>query len=82
MEKYGTIPPRFTKGWWEHYWTYYKFHFLGALFAIFAIVSVVHSCATQVHYDLQIQYAAYSLQPADELFIKLVVSCYKWDIHN
>ena len=68
MEKYGTIPPKFTKDWWAHYWTYYKLHFFFGLFIAFAVGILIHSCVTQIHYDLQVQYAAYSAQPpADTL---------------
>lgn len=66
MEKYGTIPPRFTKDWWSHYWTYYKLHFFFGVFIAFAVGSLIHSCVTQIHYDLKIQYAAYNVQPSTE----------------
>ncbi len=71
MEKYGTMPPRFSKDWWEHYWTYYKFHFLAIILIIFVIVELVHGCVTRVHYDIQIEYAAYSQMPQDESITKL-----------
>lgn len=71
MEKYGTIPPKFTKDWWSHYWTYYKFHFLAGLFIAFSVGSLIHSCVTQIDYDLKIQYAAYGLSPKEEIVTKL-----------
>lgn len=66
MEKYGTIPPRFTKDWWAHYWTYYKLHLFFALFIIFSVSHIIHSCVTQVDYDVKVQYAAYNIQPSAE----------------
>lgn len=71
MEKYGTIPPRFTKEWWSHYWTYYKLHLFFALFIAFAIGQVIHSCVTEKNYDLKIQYAAYGAQPSAEALMAL-----------
>lgn len=56
MEKYGTIPKRFTKAWWAHYFYYYKFHALAIAFVIFMIGSIIYSNVTRVHYDLQVSY--------------------------
>ena len=56
MEKYGTIPPKFTKGWWAHYFYYYKFHALAVAFVIFMVGSIIYSNVTRVHYDLQVSY--------------------------
>ena len=56
MEKYGTIPPRFTKAWWAHYWYYYKFHALAIAFVLFMVGSIIYSNVTRVHYDLQVSY--------------------------
>ncbi len=56
MEKYGTIPPRFTKAWWAHYFYYYKFHALAVAFLIFMVSSIIYSNVTRVHYDLQVSY--------------------------
>ena len=56
LEKYGTIPPRFTKAWWEHYLYYYKFHIIVAAFLIFMFGSIIYSNVTRIHYDMQVSY--------------------------
>lgn len=56
MEKYGTIPKKFTKAWWEYVWEYYKFHIAAVLFAIFFVGSIVHTNLTRKYYDLYISY--------------------------
>lgn len=56
MEKYGKIPPRFTKAWWAHYFYYYKFHALAVAFFVFMVGSIIYSNVTRVHYDLQVSY--------------------------
>lgn len=62
MEKYGTIPPRFTKAWWAHYWFYYKYHLIAVLCAIIFVVSYARSCITAIDYDLKVQmYSQYML---------------------
>lgn len=53
-EKYGTIPPRFTKAWWEYVWEYYKWHIVGTIAALSFVGSFIHSWLTEVHYDLSI----------------------------
>ena len=58
MEKYGTIPPRFTKAWWSHYWYYYKFHFIAIVCAIIMVASFIHHIVTEIHYDLKVQVIA------------------------
>lgn len=54
MEKYGTVPKRFTKKWWEYFWDYYKWHTIATLFALMLIAVTVHQYATQIHYDTTI----------------------------
>ncbi len=56
MEKYGTIPPKFTKDWWIHYWTYYKLHFLIGTFLFLAIIHLIYTNVTAINYDLKIKY--------------------------
>lgn len=53
-EKYGTIPPKFTKDWWGYVWEYYKLHILATLVVLAFVGSYIHSCATQVHYDVTV----------------------------
>lgn len=58
-EKYGEVPPRFTKKWWEHFWYYYKTRvLLIALAVVIAAVTIVQ-CATRPKYDLTIVYAGH-----------------------
>ena len=53
-EKYGTIPKRFTRKWWEYFWDYYKWHTLAVIFAIFFVVSWAYSALTAEKFDLKI----------------------------
>lgn len=55
MEKYGTIPPRFTREWWEHYWHYYKFHIIFGLILLIGAVYLVISVVTKKDYDLNVE---------------------------
>lgn len=56
-EKYGTVPPKFTKSWWEYFWMYYKWHTIAIVFVIFALVVTVYQSATAPKYDLTVMYA-------------------------
>ena len=40
-EKYGEVPPKFTKKWWEYFWDYYKWH------VIITVVAVLIASVTQ-----------------------------------
>lgn len=57
MEKYGEVPKRFTKAWWEYFWYYYKWHTLGALFAIIVVAVTCTQCAMRTKYDVTLTYA-------------------------
>ena len=57
MEKYGTIPPRFSKDWWSYIWDYYKWHIIGGGVAAVLIGVTAVQCATQTHYDMTVTYA-------------------------
>lgn len=65
MEKYGTIPKRFSRAWWSYFWEYYKWHTLGTLFAVILIITTAVQCANKIDYDLYITYAG-SLTFAEE----------------
>lgn len=54
MEKYGEIPKRFTKKWWEYFWDYYKIHTIAAVVAVAAIASTISQCANKIDYDLSL----------------------------
>lgn len=56
MEKYGTIPKKFTKAWWEYVWEYYKYHIAVALFAVFFVGSLIHTNLTRKYYDVYVTY--------------------------
>ncbi len=56
MEKYGTIPPGFTKAWWEYVWEYYKIHIIGTIVAVVLVVTTAVQCASRVEYDLDIMH--------------------------
>lgn len=70
MEKYGEIPKRFTKAWWEYFWDYYKWHTLGTLFAILLIAITCVQCATRVKYDIYVTYVG-NMMFVDETIQKL-----------
>lgn len=61
MEKYGTVPKKFTKAWWEWFWTYYKIHTCAAVLAIAAIAVTIYQEKTKIDYDLYITYAGDSV---------------------
>ena len=57
MEKYGTVPPKFTKEWWSYFWMYYKWQTIGISFAVLAIIVTLVQCATNIKYDTNIVFA-------------------------
>ncbi len=56
-EKYGTVPPKFTKAWWGYFWDYYKIHTIVIAFLIIAVVTTAVQCATKEKFDLTMTYA-------------------------
>lgn len=59
MEKYGEIPPRFTRAWWSYFWLYYKWYVLGGAFALFMVCMLIFQCTHRVKYDMTIVYAGH-----------------------
>ena len=59
-EKYGEVPPRFTKKWWEYFWDYYKWHTVTVICIIAAIVLTVVQIKNREEYDLNILVGTYS----------------------
>lgn len=57
MEKYGEVPPRFTKAWWAYFWEYYKVHTLVTVGVVAAVAITVTQCVKQPSYDLSVMYA-------------------------
>lgn len=73
-EKYGVIPKRFTKEWWEYFWMYYKWYVIVAAAVIIAIVTTVYQVVTAPKYDVTFVYAGttlYSEENVDALEKKL-----------
>lgn len=60
MEKYGEIPPRFTKAWWEYFWEYYKWYVLGGAFVALLAAVGLFQCTHRVKYDMTIVYAGHN----------------------
>ncbi|MCD8390743.1 MAG: hypothetical protein LUD03_02750 [Firmicutes bacterium] len=56
-EKYGTIPKRFTKEWFDYVWTYYKWHIMGPIFVIIFVIVTAYQCTHKAQYDINITYA-------------------------
>ncbi len=60
-EKYGTIPPKFTKEWWKYFWDYYKVHTIVTLVIIIAVASTIYGKVTAPKYDLAFCYVGSSI---------------------
>lgn len=58
-EKYGTVPPRFTRAWWEYFWEYYKWHVIITAVAVLITVVTIVQCATRKEHDFVIVYSGY-----------------------
>ena len=63
-EKYGTIPKTFTKEWWEHFWTYYKWYAIVPLLIIVAVVFTIISATPP--YDTVLSYAGSGIYTTEE----------------
>lgn len=59
MEKYGEIPPKFTKKWWEYFWYYYKWHTIITVTALIIALVTIVQCANREKYDMNIVYAGH-----------------------
>ena len=40
-EKYGVVPKRFTREWWDYFWMYYKWHTIAIAFVIIAVTVTI-----------------------------------------
>ncbi len=56
-EKYGTIPKKFTKKWWEYFWMYYKWYAILTVLVVVSLWSIIHHVVTAEKYDLTLTYA-------------------------
>ena len=51
-EKYGEVPPKFTKKWWEYFWDYYKWHVIITVVAVLiASVTIVQCATSEIRYE-------------------------------
>lgn len=82
MEKYGTIPPKFTKDWWAHYWHYYKFHIILGLILLAGVIHLVVALVNKVDYDLSVEIvtANYYLTPDETEAIKAKINSVANDV--
>ncbi len=55
-ERYGKVPKKFTKAWWEYFWDYYKVQTIIVLAIIAAIGITVYQKTTATKYDFNITY--------------------------
>ncbi len=58
-EKYGVVPPRFTKAWWEHMAYYYKWHAIITAAAILIALVTIVQCAAREKYDMYVVYSGH-----------------------
>lgn len=58
-EKYGTVPPRFTKDWWEYFWDYYKWRVIITVVVLIIVAVTIVQCATQPKYDMNMIYSGH-----------------------
>ena len=56
-EKYGSVPPRFSKEWWDYFWTYYKGYVIAIVFVIILTVVTVVQKVNSPRYDITLTYA-------------------------
>ena len=57
-EKYGNLPDKFTKAWWEYYWEYYKWYVIVPIIVIIAVILTIYAKVTETKYDITLTYAA------------------------
>lgn len=69
-EKYGVVPPKFTKEWWSYFWMYYKWHTIASMFIIISVTVTIVQCVNSPKYDLTVTYTGtknYSDEAANAL---------------
>lgn len=80
-EKYGEIPPRFTKQWWDYVWYYYKWHIIITVIAVIVAAVTMVQCATRTKYDMNVIYAGHKSYSEEEINrLQELVSEYITDI--
>lgn len=65
MEKYGKIPKRFTKEWWDYFWEYYKWHVIITVSVIAMISITVVQLVTRTDYDEIVTYIGQATYPEE-----------------
>lgn len=58
-EKYGTIPPKYTKEWWAYFWEYYRWHVIITVAAVLITAVTIAQCASRPVYDEYVTYAGH-----------------------
>lgn len=77
-EKYGVVPKRFTREWWDYFWMYYKWHTIAVVFIVIAVTVTVVQKINAPKYDLTLTYAGtgyISEQSSDKLQKSLSPLC-------
>lgn len=80
-EKYGEVPPRFTKEWREYFWYYYKWHTIITVIAVIIAAVTIVQCVNRPKYDMSMIYAGhmnYSEEETEKL--REIISEYITDI--
>ena len=66
-EKYGTVPPKFTKAWWGYFWDYYKWHVIITVAAVVIAAVTIVQCANRPKYDMNVIYAGHMNYSDEEI---------------
>ena len=77
-EKYGTIPKKFTREWWEYFWMYYKTYVIVAVLVIITGTVTAHQILTAPKYDITVTYAgfgSFTEKMSDEVVSTLSPMC-------
>ncbi len=80
-EKYGVVPKKFTRAWFDHVWTYYKWYIIGVVSGIIILSTSIYSILTKPDYDLDIVYGGYKyFDEVEEEKIEAVINTLADDI--
>ena len=64
-EKYGTVPKKYTKEWWDYFWTYYKWHTISVILLVIVIGTTIYGKITAEKFDLTVTYAGNYALPVE-----------------
>lgn len=59
-EKYGEVPPKFTKQWWEYFWDYYKWYVIATVIVLVLTLVTIEQCTSSPNYDMKVTYTGYT----------------------